>query len=100
MVYLGIDWAEDHHDLCVLDEGGERLAGARVPEGVEGCGDFMSSLQRMPRAPSRSSSASRPIAACWCKVWWPPDTRCTPSIPFAVSRYRDRHTTSGAKSDS
>ena len=36
MVYLGIDWAEDHHDLCLLNEAGERLAAARVPEGVEG----------------------------------------------------------------
>ena len=36
MIYLGIDWAEDHHDLCLLDEAGERLATARVPDGVEG----------------------------------------------------------------
>jgi Transposase len=36
MIYLGIDWAEDHHDLCLLTEAGDRLAGARIPDGVEG----------------------------------------------------------------
>ena len=36
MIYLGIDWAEAHHDVCLLDEGGGHLAKARVPDGLEG----------------------------------------------------------------
>ena len=36
MIEVGIDWAEDHHDVAVLDEAGRLLASRRIPEGVEG----------------------------------------------------------------
>lgn len=39
-VFVGHDWAESHHDVVVLDEGGGRLGGGRLPEGVEGVARF------------------------------------------------------------
>jgi hypothetical protein len=36
VVYLGIDWAEAHHDLCLLSETGTVLGRGRVSDGVEG----------------------------------------------------------------
>lgn len=36
MLFIGDDWAEDHHDIEIEDEDGRRLARARLPEGVEG----------------------------------------------------------------
>ena len=36
MLFVGDDWAEDHHDVEVQDESGRRLAKARLPEGVAG----------------------------------------------------------------
>jgi hypothetical protein len=36
VVFVGIDWSERHHDLCVMDAGGTVLAKGRVAEGVEG----------------------------------------------------------------
>ena len=36
MIFVGIDWAEAHHDVCVLDAAGEVLATRRVSEGLEG----------------------------------------------------------------
>ncbi len=35
MIFVGVDWAEAHHDVFVQDEDGKRLAGGRLPEGVE-----------------------------------------------------------------
>jgi len=29
-----LDWAEDHHDVELVDETGRRLARARLPEGL------------------------------------------------------------------
>jgi transposase len=99
MIYLGIDWAEDHHDLCLLDEAGERLAAARVPDGVEG-------LRRLHElvAPQADSAdlvvvgietdrglLVQGLVASGYAVY--------AVNPYAVSRYRDRHTTSGGKSD-
>jgi transposase len=36
MVYVGDDWAEDHHDIELVDDDGRRLARAPLPEGLEG----------------------------------------------------------------
>ena len=36
MLFVGDDWAEDHHDVEVQDEAGRRLAKVRLPEGVAG----------------------------------------------------------------
>ena len=36
MIFVGNDWAEGHHDVYLMDEGGSRLGFARLPEGIEG----------------------------------------------------------------
>jgi hypothetical protein len=36
LLFIGDDWAEDHHDVEVQDGSGRRLAKARLPEGVAG----------------------------------------------------------------
>lgn len=35
-MFIGDDWAEDHHDVELQDETGRKLASAQLPEGVEG----------------------------------------------------------------
>jgi hypothetical protein len=40
MIFVGVDWAEAHHDVHVADVEGKRLAKARLPEGVEGIARF------------------------------------------------------------
>ena len=40
MIFVGDDLAEAQHDVCVLDEHGERLAKRRVPEGLGGIGQL------------------------------------------------------------
>ncbi len=99
MIYLGIDWAEDHHDLCLLSEEGERLATARVPEGIRG----LRSIHELVAAQTEDASSVvvgieidrgllvHGLVASGYQVYG--------INPFAVSRYRDRHATSGAKSD-
>src|SRR4051794_25150049 len=36
LLFVGDDWAEDHHDVEVMDHQGRTLARARLPEGVAG----------------------------------------------------------------
>jgi hypothetical protein len=33
VVFLGVDWGEHHHDLCVLDQEGSILATRRIADG-------------------------------------------------------------------
>jgi len=37
---VGDDWAEDHHDIEVMNEAGTVLATRRLPEGVAGIGQL------------------------------------------------------------
>jgi glutamine cyclotransferase len=34
VLFVGDDWAEDHHDVEILDSDGKRLGRARLPEGM------------------------------------------------------------------
>jgi hypothetical protein len=36
LLFGGDDWAQDHHDVEVMDASGRRLVKARLPEGVAG----------------------------------------------------------------
>ena len=36
MIFVGDDWAEDHHDVYLMDENGQRLVSQRLPEGLTG----------------------------------------------------------------
>jgi transposase len=40
VIFVGVDWAEAHHDVHVADEVGRKLARARLAEGVEGVARF------------------------------------------------------------
>jgi Transposase len=39
-LFVGDDWAQDHHDVELMDAEGRRLAKARLPEGVAGMARF------------------------------------------------------------
>ena len=39
-LFVGHDWAEDHHDIHVQDGAGRQLVKARLPDGVEGIARF------------------------------------------------------------
>lgn len=36
MLFVGDDWAEDHHDVALINQEGRLLARGRLPEGVQG----------------------------------------------------------------
>jgi Transposase len=40
VVFLGVDWGEHHHDLCVLDQDGSVLATRRIADGLAGVGEL------------------------------------------------------------
>ena len=40
MIFVGDDWAQDHHDVYVMDADGARLASRRLPEGLAGIRGF------------------------------------------------------------
>jgi len=99
MIFVGIDWAEAHHDVCVLDADGEVLVTSRIPEGLEGVarlhavvGDQAAELDEVIVGieTDRGLLVTALLAAGY---------RVYAINPLAASRYRERHATSRAKSD-
>jgi transposase len=109
MLFVGDDWAEDHHDVEVVDEAGRRLAARRVPEGPGGVAALHKLIARF--VPQDWAELDPATAAARVKVGIETDRGPWVAAliaagyevfainPMSVSRYRDRHSTSGAKSD-
>ena len=48
-VFVGIDWGNSHHQLCILDSEGQLVEQGRVTHDVAGISELQSRLRR--RAP-------------------------------------------------
>jgi transposase len=99
-VFCGIDWAEDHHDVALVDADGTLVAKRRISDDAAG---FASLLELFAEA---GDSAEQPIpvaietsrgllVACLRAT----GRKVYAINPMAVSRYRDRHSVAGKKSD-
>ena len=71
MIFVGVDWAEAHHDVHVADVEGKRLAKARLPEGVEGIARFHELVNTHAEDLPMWWSVSRPTGAFSSPPWWP-----------------------------
>jgi transposase len=99
VIFVGIDWAEAHHDVCVLDEEGRVLAKGRVPEGVQGVGRLHAMVAEHAEDPGEIVVGIELDRGLLVGALVEAGYRVYAINPFAASRYRDRHATSGAKSD-
>jgi hypothetical protein len=76
MVFVGHDWAEEHHDVHVEDEQGRRLATARLPEGIAGVARFHELVAPFAGDPAEVVwSARRRTGVCSSGRWWRLATR-------------------------
>ncbi|MBA3690242.1 MAG: IS110 family transposase [Actinobacteria bacterium] len=99
MIYVGIDWAEAHHDACVMDEAGAVLAKGRVPQGVEGLARLHEMVAAHAEEPEEVIVGIETDRGLLVGALVASDYRVYAINPMAASRYRDRHQVSGAKSD-
>ena len=109
MLFVGDDWAEDHHDVEVRDETGRRLARARLPEGIEGISRLHALLAdhlsedgvdaETGTAAARGVVGIETDRGAWVQALVAAGYQVYAINPMSVARYRERHSTSGAKSD-
>jgi hypothetical protein len=96
-VFVGHDWAEDHHDVEIRDSEGRRLAMARLAEGVEGVAKFHVLVAEHADEPAEvvaTETDRGPFAGSLVAAGY----EVYAVNPMSVVRYRERHSTSGAKS--
>jgi hypothetical protein len=110
VLFVGDDWAEDHHDVEVLDDAGRRLARARLPEGMAGVSRLHELLaEHLDDAvidPETGTLAAGEVIVGietdrgpWVAALVAAGYRVFAINPMSAARYRERHSTSGAKSD-
>ena len=101
-LFVGDDWAEDHHDVEVMDEAGKVLAKARLPEGVAGMARLHELIGRYLGEDAEDAEVSVGIETDrgpWVTALVAAGYTVYPVNPLQASRYRERHGVSGAKSD-
>jgi transposase len=98
-VFVGHDWAEAHHDVFVEDDAGQRLASVRLPEGLEGVGRFHELLAAHVDAPGDVLIATETDRGLFVGALVAAGYDVIAVNPLSTSRYRERLSTSGAKSD-
>ena len=99
MIFVGVDWAEAHHDVHVQNEDGRRLAGGRLPEGVEGIARFHDLVAGHADEPGQVVIGIETDRGLFVAALVAAGYLVFAVNPMSTSRYRDRHSTSGAKSD-
>ena len=99
MIFVGDDWAEDHHDVYVMDEAGARLASRRLPEGLGGIRGFHELVADVIDDPAEVVVGIETDRGLWVHALAAAGYQVYAINPMAVSRYRDRHNVAGAKSD-
>ena len=99
MIFVGVDWAEAHHDVHVQDETGRRLAGGRLAEGVDSIGRFHDMVGGHVDDPGEVVIGIETDRGLFVAALVAAGYLVFAVNPMSTSRYRDRHTTSGAKSD-
>jgi transposase len=98
-VFVGHDWAEDHHDVYIQDVEGRRLAGGRVPDGVEGVARFHEMVAGLIEDPADVEVATETDRGLFVGALVAAGYTVRAVNPMSVARYRERLSTSGAKSD-
>jgi transposase len=98
-VFVGHDWAEAHHDVHVEDVDGRRLAAVRLPEGVEGVRRFHELVAAHAEEPGEVTVATETDRGLFVGSLVAAGYRVLAVNPMSTARYRERHSTSGAKSD-
>jgi hypothetical protein len=99
MIFVGVDWAEAHHDVAVQNEDGKRLAGGRLPEGVKGIARFHALVGGHADEPGEVVIGIETDRGLFVAALVAAGYQVFAVNPMSTSRYRDRHSTSGAKSD-
>src|ERR1700730_952628 len=99
MIFVGDDWAEDHHDVYLMDEAGKRLAARRLPEGLAGISQLHELIAGHAEEPEQVVIGIETDRGLWVGALSAAGYQVLAVNPLAVARYRDRHHISGAKSD-
>jgi Transposase/Transposase IS116/IS110/IS902 family len=100
--FVGDDWAEDHHDIEVMDEAGRVLGKGRLPEGAAGMARLHELIGKCLGEDPREAEVvigTETDRGPWVAAMVAAGYTVFGVNPLTASRFRARHAVSGAKSD-
>ncbi|MEZ0064458.1 transposase, partial [Streptacidiphilus sp. MAP12-20] len=99
-VFCGIDWAESHHDVALVDQDGQLLAKRRISDDLAGYRLPLDLLAEHGDSPETPIPVAIETASGLLVAVLRTSERTIFAInPLAAARYRDRHGVSRKKSD-
>ncbi len=98
-ITCGIDWAEAHHDVALVDEQGNVVARQRVGTGAEGFAGLLDVIAEHGGGPDETPVAIETEKNLVVVALTGAGFTVYPINPRAVARYRERHGQAGGKSD-
>jgi len=98
-VYVGIDWADDHHDVHVTDDKAETMDSFRIQHSHEGMEKLKNRLVKFTSNPGSVLVAIESHHGLLIYALLEAGYVVYPINPKAMDRYRDRYRMSSSKSD-
>jgi transposase len=99
MLLIGIDWADDHHDVCLEDPSGGLLSEFRIGHDADGFALLHGKLSEHCSEPSDILVALETAHGLLVHELLRHGYQVYVINPKAVDRYKDRHRSSGTKDD-
>jgi transposase len=106
LLFIGDDWAEDHHDVELMDASGRRLAKARLSEGIAGITKLHAMIGKALGDDIEADTAAAQVKigietdrGPWVQALVAAGYTVYAVNPLQAARYRERLAVSGAKSD-
>jgi transposase len=99
MLFLGVDWGEAHHDLCLLDRDGGVLTTRRIADGLAGVGQLHALVAAHAEDPAQVAVGIETDRGLLVGALLAAGYQVYAVNPHTMSRYRGRYGSSRAKSD-
>jgi transposase len=99
MVFVGIDWSEKWHDVCVADQSGRSLGRRRVDDSPAGLTRLQSLIAAHAEDPAEVVIGIETPHGLMTLALRAAGYTIYAINPLSASRYRDRHSVSKKKSD-
>jgi len=99
MFYVGIDWADDHHDIFIVDESGNKVNSFRIDHNPQGLSFLRDQVRKLTVPKEQVIFAIETHKNLLVDFLLDEGYTVYSINPKSVDRYRDRYRVSGAKDD-
>jgi hypothetical protein len=99
VIFVGVDWSEDHHDIDIRSDDGRQLAARRIKHGVAGVAELHELIAAHVDEPKEVKVGIETDRGLIVQALVAAGYEVFAINPRIADRYRDRHALSGAKSD-